>query len=439
MKILVIGQCTLHWGRMEFGNVGNYYIIEPFMRELHRIFPGAEIRTTMQMTSRFCKMEKVEVLPMELYYGWLPTDLENAREEFSIATDYSQSGILRETTPYISEVMEADLVIDFSGDIWGDNADFLGNDRFEVGLLKDRVAQLLGKTVVMLAGSPGPFNKEKNLNLAKEVYRNFSLVTNREPVSSRLLNEQGFDINNTHSLACPAFLFEPASKAEIQALPELRKLSISEQGCSKPLVGFILCGWNFEEGPFDKPNRSDDEFTNFAESVEYLTEQEGVRVCLMSHSNGFDIPPAPFRLKHGRDYDTIKQLEKVLRDRSISKDFFVLNYVYDTWQIKGIIREFDMLVSGRVHAAVAALSQNIPTVIIDYGHEPKAHKLSGFAEVAGVTEYVADPGSSEDLKKKIRQCLKDTESYKQHLDKRIPEVKKLARKNFDLLKQFKML
>ena len=33
-RILVIGQCTLHWGRMEFGNIGNFYIIDPFFKEL---------------------------------------------------------------------------------------------------------------------------------------------------------------------------------------------------------------------------------------------------------------------------------------------------------------------------------------------------------------------------------------------------------------------
>lgn len=437
MKILVIGQCTLHWGRMEFGNVGNYYIIEPFMRELHRVFPSAEIRTTMQVTQRFCETEQIKVLPMELYYGWSFSDLEIARKEFAIADEYSRSGVLIDTTEYINEVMATDLVIDFSGDIWGDNADFLGDNRFEVGLLKDRVAQLLGKKVVMLAGSPGPFNTEKNLDLAKEVYRNFILVTNREPVSSRLLKEQGFDISKTHSLACPAFLFEPVDKSEVLALPEITE--ISKQKSSKPIVGFILCGWNFENGPFDKANRSDDEFTNFAEAVEYLTEELGVSVCLMSHSNGFDIPPAPFRLKHGRDYDTIKQLEKVLHKRGISKDFFVLNGVYDTWQIKGIIREFDMLVSGRVHAAVAALSQNIPTVIIDYGHDPKAHKLAGFAEVVGISEYVADPCSSEDLKNKIKHCLLGIQDYELHLGKRIPEVKRLARENFNLLKGYASL
>ena len=107
---------------------------------------------------QFCETEKVKTLPMDLYYGWLPDDLENARKEYEIASHYHLSGELRDVTAYINEVLEADLVIDFSGDIWGDNADFLGPNRFEIGLLKDRVAQLLGKTVVMLAGSPGPFN-----------------------------------------------------------------------------------------------------------------------------------------------------------------------------------------------------------------------------------------------------------------------------------------
>ena len=57
MKILIIGQTSLHWGRMEFGNIGNYYIIEPFVREIHKNFPNATINTTLQMSDRFCKDE----------------------------------------------------------------------------------------------------------------------------------------------------------------------------------------------------------------------------------------------------------------------------------------------------------------------------------------------------------------------------------------------
>lgn len=431
MNILVIGQCTLHWGRMEFGNIGNYYIIEPFMRELHKAFPDSIIKTTMQMSERFCKTEKVSVLGMDLYYGW-NDDLRLAKKELMIAQKYKESNELIEKTAYIEEVLNTDLVIDFSGDIWGDNADFLGDDRFLVGLIKDRVAQLLGKKVVMLAGSPGPFSNSELLNFAKEVYAAFDLVTNRESISVQLMKEQGFDVSKTQSLGCPAFLFEPASESEVNNV--LREEGLIKQKRDKPIVGFILCGWNFETGPFDKVNRDDLDFINFAKSVEHLTEELGVSVCLMSHSNGFDIPPAAFNLKHGRDYLITKKLEQVLLDRGISKDFFTLNGIYDPWITKSIIKNFDMVVSGRVHAAVAALSQSVPTVIIDYGHEPKAHKLMGFATVALVQDYVANPCSFDDLKQKITNCFVQKQQYKSHLDKRIPKVKDLARKNFELLK-----
>src|SRR5690554_3033356 len=117
MKILVIGQCTLHWGRMEFGNIGNFYIMEPFFRLLHEVFPNAEIKTTFQMSDDFCNKENIECVPMELYYGW-NNDLKIANEELAIAEYYLKTGVVKTVTPYIDLVRKMDLVIDFSGDIW---------------------------------------------------------------------------------------------------------------------------------------------------------------------------------------------------------------------------------------------------------------------------------------------------------------------------------
>ena len=117
MNILIIGQCTLHWGRMEFGNIGNYYIIEPFIRELYKVFPNSSIKTTMQMSERFCKDESVSVVPMELYYSWKENEIKLAKHELAIALNYNETSEMLETTPFIDEVMKADLVIDFSGDI----------------------------------------------------------------------------------------------------------------------------------------------------------------------------------------------------------------------------------------------------------------------------------------------------------------------------------
>lgn len=430
MNILIIGQCTLHWGRMEFGNIGNYYIIEPLIRELHKFFPGATIKTTLQMSERFCRDEKVEVLPMEYYYGFDENDLSLAEKEYKIAKHFAETNELPDTTPYIDAVLDSDLVIDFSGDIWGDNADFLGKSRFLVGLYKDRIAQLLGKKTVMLAGSPGPFNEEKNLEFAKEVFENFDLVTNRESISIDLLQEYGFNTSKTTSLACPAFLFEP--------LPEQEgKLIAQEVGIypkAKPTVGFILCGWNFLEGPFDKWPRNNEDYNIFAEAVEHLTETLGTKVFIMSHSNGFPIPPARFELIHGRDYNVSKQLEQVLETRGISKDFEMIERVNDTWETKAIIKNFDLLVSGRIHGAVAGLSQLVPTVIIDYGHPPKAHKLKGFAIEAGAEDFIADPVLKNNIIDKIDVAWKNLDAYKDKLAKQIPIAQEKARRNFELLK-----
>jgi colanic acid/amylovoran biosynthesis protein len=430
MQILIIGQCTLHWGRMEFGNIGNYYIIEPLVRELYSVFPNAKIKTTMQMSARFQEDECVEVVPMGLFYGWLESDLETALVELGIAEVFSKTGKLPSTTPFIDEVMQTDLVIDFSGDIWGDNSNFLGKNRFLVGLIKDRVSQLLGKKTAMIAGSPGPFDDQEVVEFAKEVYRNFDIVTNRESISLELLKNYGFDVSRTVSLACPAFLFEPRNTAKAEEVAE--KIGLNSVSGLK--VGFILCGWNFLEGPFDKWPRRDEEYIVFAEAVEML-DKLGCIVYLMSHSNGFPIPPAKFELQHGRDYVVAKQLEDVLKKRGIAKNVQVIEDVLDTWETKQIISNFDMLISGRIHGAVAGLSQLVPTVIIDYGHEPKAHKLQGFAIEAGAESYVSDPAVPGDIQQKVKIALNALTEYKAKLAQSIPVTKQKAKQNFVELKR----
>lgn len=429
MNILVIGQCTLHWGRMEFGNIGNYYIMEPFFRLLHSTFSGATISTTFQMSKRFCEIENVMSLPMDLYYAW-NNDLEKANKELAIAENYLKSGDSK-TTPYIELVSQMDLVIDFSGDIWGDNADFLGEDRFLVGLIKDRVAQIYAKKTVMIAGSPGPFKKTQHMNFAKEVYKNFDLVTNREFLSKGLLEEYGFDTSRTLSFACPAFQFEPASKEKLHGYIEIEKIMSK----TRQSVGFLICGWNFTQGPFDKWPRPDSDYLVFAKAIEQFSHKnKDVDIYLMSHSNGFPIPPNTFQLEHGRDYPIIKQLQSVLEKRAKTRHVYALNGVYNAWETKAILGQFDMVVSGRVHAAVGAMSQCVPTVIINYGHEPKAHKLMGFAAVASQEQFVAAPDILNDLNAKIDQAWSSLEEVKHNLESSMLKVKTLSVNNFTVLK-----
>jgi colanic acid/amylovoran biosynthesis protein len=430
MRILVIGQVSVHWGRVEFGNIGNYYITRTAFRELHRVFPDAEIFTTFQMTEEFCNNERVNCLPMELFYNWDDNDLNRAYKELGIAEYYSQTKQLIETTPYIDEVLKSDLVIDFSGELWGDHAEPVGKNRFLVGLIKDRVAQLFNKKTVLLAGSQGPFSDAKTKEFAKIVFKNFSIVSNREAASYDLLKENGFDVSKVENFTDPAFLFEPKSDDEMFEVFKLENIKHED----KETVGYILCGFNMLEGPYDKEPRRDAEFIQFAESVEYIVNELGARVCLMSHQNGFDLPPN-FKLINGRDFPYAKQLYDVVEKRGLvnMSDVLCISRPYIPVELKAIIKQFDMFVSGRIHGFVAAVSQNVPTVIINRGFGAKSHRNIGFARSVGLEEYIADPHSSSDLISKIDKCWKNKEELKLLLSKRIPEVKEKAHDCFNSL------
>jgi colanic acid/amylovoran biosynthesis protein len=431
MRILVTGQCTVHWGRLEYGNIGNYYITEILFRELHRVFPGAEVVTTFQMTEGFCRAERVSCLPMELFYSWSDEDLPRALEELGVATIYATTGRLVKTTPFVEEVLKSDLVIDFSGEMWGDHAEPVGENRFLVGLIKDRVAQLLGKPVVLLAGSQGPFNDAETKGFAQEVFRNFRLVLNREAASEELLRREGFDVSRVGNYTCPAFLFEGRPDAEMAEV--LAREGIEE---GRPSVGFCLCGFNMLEGPYDKAPRRDEEFTQFAEAVEFIVNDLGARVFLMSHQNGFERDPE-FKLINGRDYPYARQLREVVarRGKVPMSEVVCLRGPHGPAETKAIIRRFDMFVSGRIHAFVAAVSQNVPTVIITRGHGGVSHRNLGFARAVGLETLVSDPASAEDMKAKIAECWARREELRARLAERMPAVRQQAHDCFDRLRE----
>lgn len=430
MRILVIGQASTHWGRKEFGNIGNYYVAESFFRELNRVFPKSEIHTTQQLTDEFCKRENVKCVPLELYYGWNEADVPTAYRELALAELFNETKSLIEVTPYMKEVLESDLVIDFSGDMWGDNAELAGENRFLVGLLKIRTAQLLGKKTAMIAGSPGPFDKcGELLPLAKKVFNTFDLVTDREPESKNVLAKYGFDTTKVHDLACPAFLFQPANEDLVS--DKIKDTILCNK--KRPVIGFMICGWNMLQGPFSREDWKPEEYKNYVELIRHMVKTYGVDICLMSHSNGFKLPPH-FELIHGRDYLLTTQLYDVCKKTDVSENVFIMDGIYLPKETMGIVNKFDMLISGRVHGAIAGLAQAIPTTVIDYGHEPKAHKLKGFATLLEMQEYVADPHSLEDMIAKSSKCWENRVQIHQYLSERLPIVRDLSRKNFDLLK-----
>lgn len=431
MNILLTGLVTVHWGRVEYGNIGNYYIVETTVRELHRVFPNAEISTTFQMTDEFALRENVNVLPMEIYYSWGKDDISQSMKELGLATIYSITGELYETDPYIDEVLRSDIVIDFSGEMWGDHAEPVGKNRFLINLIKMRVAQLLGKKTVLLAGSQGPFNNCPEIDFARKVFKNFDLVANREAASEDMLKMNGFDVSKVQNYTDPAFLFEPAPNKIMKDIYITEKIHDND----KKTVGFVLCGFNMLEGPYDKEPRRDDEFVQFAEVVEYIINKLEARVVLMSHQNGFVKKPN-FQLINGRDYLYAKQLQSVVKKRGLVDDsnLTCIDRPYLPIETKAIIGRFDMFITGRIHGFVAATSQFVPSVVITRGHGGVSHRNIGFARSVGLEKYISNPADAQDMIQKVNDCWENLDEIKESLKKKIPAVQKNAHECFDSLK-----
>jgi colanic acid/amylovoran biosynthesis protein len=431
MKIIVTGLCSLHWGRLEYGNVGNYYIIEPLFRELHRVFPKAEILTTFQMTEEFCHNERVTCLPMNIYYSWSDTDVDMALKEYAITDIYQRTGQLIETTPYIKQILDCDLIIDVSGEMWGDKANPVGKDRMLVNLLKMRVAQMLNKKTVLFAGTVGPFSDVRTNELAKKTFENYSLVTNREHETSVMIDKLGFRSDHIKEFPCPSFLFKAADD---QIMNEIYRKEHIIEG-DKPTVGMVVCGFNMASPPYDKWPRDDKEYLEFALTIEHIVNNLGARVVLMSHSNGFDLPPN-FKLKPGRDYPIIKQLQHVIALRGQVKDMrdvICIDNAYKPSMTKAIIKQFDVFLTGRMHASVGAVSQYVPTVCIMHGQGSRSTKIVGFFSIIGLSEYVAEP-TADDMIVKINSCFYNRATIREHLIKCIPTIQAKAKQGFDALK-----
>ena len=145
--------------------------MEPLFRQLHKHFEDYRIMTTFQMDECFVQKENIEVLPMEIYYSWCENDVEKAKKDVAVAEKYSR-GEQCILTEYGKVLLECEYVIDVSGDMWGDNAEHVGHQRFLVDCLKMKTAQILNCKTILYAVTPGPFSKPEENAIAHEVFEN---------------------------------------------------------------------------------------------------------------------------------------------------------------------------------------------------------------------------------------------------------------------------
>ncbi|WP_430816955.1 polysaccharide pyruvyl transferase family protein [Carboxylicivirga sp. RSCT41] len=427
-KIFLTGLLSARIGGLEVGNLGNFAIVEPFIDNLKKEFPNHSIRTSFQLSESFEQQKEITCLRNERFWNYGKyTAKQTIKDAFKLLLykiSFGSSTKIINSSKLLKELYNADFVIDFSGDVFGENAKF---NVFLEGAAKIFFAYALKKKVFVLASSPGPFKKLYKRLIVKYLYNKSEIILNREPISTDMLIELGLNKEITKTSACPSYLFKGNPPSTESGL--LNKYGIHNED---KLVGFILTGWTLKYAPYNKLPREEDELTIFVEFLIHLYETYEFKIVLLSHGN---TTLDNGDLVYGNDYYILKQLFEMIPEKY--KDRIILiNEVFDAKRAKAFIGNFDTLISGRLHGAIAGISQTVPTIVYDYGHEPKAHKLRGFLRLINYENFLCNPTDLDEMKSLFNKLWTNRLSIKEQLKEEVASVQSKALLNFKSIKKF---
>jgi polysaccharide pyruvyl transferase WcaK-like protein len=122
-------------------------------------------------------------------------------------------------------------------------------------------------------------------------------------------------------------------------------------------------------------NKTIDYFSVMSKIVDYIIESKNVHVVLIPHVI------APYDWGNDDIY-AIQEVRKLVINK---RKTLIIDNDLDAKELKGIIGQCDLFIGCRMHANIAALSQNIPTVAIGW-----SHKYYGIMKRLNMEEYVCD-------------------------------------------------
>ncbi len=290
---------------------------------------------------------------------WLPNNIARLLVVALLMRVFSRNRLLRRH-PWLQPICDADLVGSLAG---GDSfSDMYGLARLLYVTLPQLLVLWLGKPLVILPQTIGPFESGIGRAIARFILRRADRVYARDAESARLWEaaRTSYDM---------AFVLEPVRPSSC-ALPPC--------AAGQSLVGVNVSGllWRGGYTGANMFGLKADYRATIRAIVEQLIRQ-GAQVLLVPHVVGDDAD--------GED-----DLSAAIALRSacgaISADrLHVLEGQHTHQELKHIIGQCDFFAGSRMHACIAALSQCVPAVGLAY-----SRKFRGVFATVGVDDLVID-------------------------------------------------
>jgi colanic acid/amylovoran biosynthesis protein len=398
MPKILITNTTISW------NKGSAAQVISVVYSLRRLFPSIEFTLLSycpELDSNYCSRYGINVLSFSgkkyqknrtllLLYSinLLRTILLCAFLLF-LRNIHLTTNYLMANNKHVKAYVESDLVVDLSGDSFSD-----WQNRSMLNVLALLPAVLLKKPFVFFSQSIGPFNFW-TLPFAKVCLNKSNLIVIREEVTERYLERIGIKNRHVCLAADCAFLLEPAPLESV--LEILKDCNIS--GKERPLIGISVSVFMMDH--FFKDHVAD-YLLVLSKLIDYLVENKKAYVVLIPHS------VAPSNWGNDDIYAT-KGVYRLVKNKN---RVHVIEKNYDARELKGIIGSCDFFIGCRMHANIAAISQNIPTIAIGW-----SHKYYGIMKRVGMDQYVFNlkNWSFEELKIKADMLFSMREDIQKQL------------------------
>lgn len=317
---------------------------------------------------------------------------------------------IAESNPSLREITRADLCLAISG---GDSfSDIYGLPRLLYVSLPQILILLLGKRLVLLPQTIGPFGGRLARSIARFIVRKAERVYSRDQQgvsAARSLAGGSAEHDRVRFCYDVGFALDPIAPPRV----ECEGLTLDSPR-SAPLVGLNVSGLLYMGG-YSRKNM-------FGLAVNYPDLVNALIDLFVTRLNApVLLVPHVFGSEAGGESDSAicKKLFRDLAERYPGRLGWIAGK-YDQNQIKHIIGQCDFVVGSRMHACIAALSQGVPAMAIAY-----SDKFIGVMETIGVPSLVMDPRkmTQEDILQHVSRVFAERQAVRRQLEQIMPAVR----------------
>ncbi len=267
---------------------------------------------------------------------------------------------------WLRSLLDAEIIADIRG---GDSfSDIYGLSGFVSGSFPLLTASLLGCEYSMLPQTYGPFRSRVSRALARVLIRRADAILTRD----RNCVPAVLELTNRAAAFCPdvAFTLEVIEPSRVSWIPEGLNLTAGMEFVGVNVSGLLYMGGYTGDNMFGLRSSYK---AMMHRLIDALLEATGCTVLLMPHEFGAE-----------REVEANSEVLHALLGRHPGR-VFMLSSKLQASELKWVIGRSSFFVGSRMHACIAALSQEIPAVGLAY-----SDKFVGVFESAGVGEAVVD-------------------------------------------------